>query len=90
MAAVAINNHLLQQEMSLLLDSFMSLMLKRLTKNQNIRENIVDVFRLLWSWQKEFMPASKQGPFASVKFTPEDMYELRVASWLHDVGKINP
>jgi len=30
----------------------------------------------------------KQGPFASVKFSEDQMRELRMAAWLHDIGKI--
>ena len=29
-----------------------------------------------------------QGPFAAVKFSDDQMRELRMAAWLHDVGKI--
>jgi len=28
------------------------------------------------------------GPFKSVKFTEKEMYELRIAAWLHDCGKV--
>ncbi len=31
---------------------------------------------------------AKQGPYASVSFTDEELYELRIAAWLHDCGKI--
>ncbi len=30
----------------------------------------------------------KEGAFASVKFSPEQLEELRMAGWLHDIGKI--
>src|ERR1035437_3427832 len=30
----------------------------------------------------------KQGPFSSVIFSEDQMRELRMAAWLHDVGKI--
>jgi hypothetical protein len=30
----------------------------------------------------------KQGPFAAVEFSEDQMRELRMAAWLHDVGKI--
>ena len=88
MAAVAINNHLLQQEMSLLLDSFMSLIAEAIDeKSEYTGEHCR---RVPWIVMElaERVHATKQGTFAGVKFTPEDMYELRVASWLHDVGKI--
>lgn len=32
--------------------------------------------------------ADESGPFKDRHFTPEDMEELRLAAWLHDVGKI--
>lgn len=30
----------------------------------------------------------KDGAFASIKFSPEQLEELRMAGWLHDIGKI--
>lgn len=30
----------------------------------------------------------KEGAFANVKFSPEQLEELRMAGWLHDIGKI--
>jgi HD-GYP domain-containing protein (c-di-GMP phosphodiesterase class II) len=30
----------------------------------------------------------KEGPFAAVHFTPEQINEIRIAGWLHDIGKI--
>ena len=30
----------------------------------------------------------QEGPFAKIIFTPEQMEELRMAGWLHDIGKI--
>ena len=29
-----------------------------------------------------------EGPFANILFTPEELEELRMAGWLHDIGKI--
>ena len=88
MAAVAINNHLLQQEMSLLLDSFMSLIAEAIDEKSEYTG--AHCRRVPWIVMvlAEKVHATKQGPFSGVKFTPEDMYELRVAAWLHDVGKI--
>ena len=31
---------------------------------------------------------AKDGPFADVRFSTEEMEELRLAAWMHDVGKI--
>ena len=28
------------------------------------------------------------GPFADFKMTDEDMYELHIAAWMHDCGKV--
>ncbi|HEX9733793.1 MAG TPA: HD domain-containing phosphohydrolase [Thermoanaerobaculia bacterium] len=32
--------------------------------------------------------ASRRGPLAGFRMSPEDRYELRIASWLHDCGKV--
>ena len=88
MAAVAINNYLLQQEMSLLLDSFMSLIAEAIDeKSEYTGEHCRRVPWIVMALA-ERVHDTRQGPFANVQFTSEDMYELRVASWLHDVGKI--
>ena len=29
-----------------------------------------------------------EGPFASIKFSDKEMYELKIAAWLHDCGKV--
>ena len=29
-----------------------------------------------------------EGPFAEIQFDDNELEELRIASWLHDVGKI--
>ncbi len=36
----------------------------------------------------EAIHKTKEGRFAKVKFSPENMHELKVAGWLHDIGKI--
>ncbi len=32
--------------------------------------------------------ASSQGPFRDIQFSDEEIYELKIAAWLHDCGKI--
>ena len=29
-----------------------------------------------------------EGPFAGIQFTDKEMYELKIAAWLHDCGKV--
>ena len=29
-----------------------------------------------------------EGPFAGIKFSDKEMYELKIAAWLHDCGKV--
>lgn len=36
----------------------------------------------------EAMNQEKEGPFADVHFSPEEIEEMRMAGWLHDIGKI--
>ena len=29
-----------------------------------------------------------EGPFANIQFSDKEMYELKIAAWLHDCGKV--
>ena len=88
MAAVAINNHLLRRDLSNLLDAFMSLIAEGIDeKSAYTGGHCRRVPKLVMAFAEK-VHGTQTGMFKDLTFTPEDMYELRVAAWLHDVGKI--
>ena len=36
----------------------------------------------------EAVQDTKDGPFADISFSDKEMYELKIAAWLHDCGKV--
>jgi HD-GYP domain-containing protein (c-di-GMP phosphodiesterase class II) len=88
MAAVAINNSRLRQELSGLLDAFMSLIAGAIDEKSEYTgghcRRVPDLVMRL----AEKVSKTEEGPFSDIVYGPEDMYELSVAAWLHDIGKI--
>ena len=87
-AAVSIDNRMLIDELKVLLDSFISLIAAAIdTKSPYTGGHCQRVPQLTEKLVRAACEA-QEGPFADFNLTEAEWYELRVACWLHDCGKI--
>ena len=88
MAAVSVNNTLLREELEALLESFIQLIAVAIDqKSPYTGGHCRRVPRLVMDLAHA-VNNTDEGVFANFKMLEEDFYELHVASWLHDIGKI--
>lgn len=88
MAAVSINNTTLREGVETLLESFIQLIAEAIDQKspytgghcRRVPRIVMDLAHAVHE--------TKEGVFADFKMQEEDFYELKVASWLHDIGKI--
>jgi HD-GYP domain-containing protein (c-di-GMP phosphodiesterase class II) len=87
-AAVALSNNRLIHDLENLLESFVKTIAATIDeKSPYTGGHIRRVAELTMSIANK-INETKQGPFAGVKFSNDQLQELRMAAWLHDVGKI--
>jgi len=87
-ASVALINARLVQELRLLFESFIRSIATAVDCKSSYTgghiKRVVDLTMLM----AEKMNSTTTGPFKDIRFSDEEMEELRIAAWLHDVGKI--
>ena len=87
-AAVAITNKNLIKDLENLFESFIKLIASAIDAKSPYTgghcERVPEITILLANADQE----TKDGPFADVTFTDKEMYELKIAAWLHDCGKV--
>ncbi|MFO7728119.1 MAG: HD domain-containing phosphohydrolase [Desulfonatronovibrio sp.] len=87
-AAIALTKTRLIQDLETLLNSFIKSIAiaidgKSAHTGRHV-DRVVELVQLL----ADAVSRDNNGPFSKVSFSLEEMDELRIASWLHDVGKI--
>lgn len=87
-AAVAITNVRLIQELEELLEAFIQLIADAIDEKSPYTGGHNKRVPTIAMMIAEKINDTEEGPLGPVKFTAEDMHELRIAAWLHDVGKI--
>ena len=87
-AAVALTNNRLISDLENLLESFIKTIATAIDEKSPYTGGHVRRVAQLTMTIANKINEKKQGPFASVVFTEDQMRELRMAAWLHDVGKI--
>lgn len=87
-AAVAITNVRLIEGLENLLESFIQLIADAIDEKSPYTGGHCSRVPALAILLAEKVNQSTEGMFADVQFSKEDMDELRIAAWLHDVGKI--
>jgi len=87
-AAVAITTVRLIEGLETLLESFIQLIADAIDEKSPYTGGHCSRVPALAVMLAEKVNQTKEGQFADVHFSPEDMDELRIAAWLHDVGKI--
>jgi len=87
-AAVALTNNQLIHDLENLLESFIKTIATAIDeKSPYTGGHIRRVAQLTMSIARK-VNETKQAPFAAVKYSEDQLRELRMAAWLHDVGKI--
>jgi HD-GYP domain-containing protein (c-di-GMP phosphodiesterase class II) len=87
-AAVTLSNSRLINELENLLESFVKTIATAIDeKSPYTGGHIRRVAELTMNIANK-INETQQGPFAAVKFSNDQLQELRMAAWLHDVGKI--
>ncbi len=88
-AAIALTKNQLIHDLKNLLNSFIkSIAIAIDSKSRHTGRHVDRVVDLVLLIAHEINMA-QEGPFKEVVFSPEETEEMRIASWLHDVGKIN-
>jgi HD-GYP domain-containing protein (c-di-GMP phosphodiesterase class II) len=87
-AAVALDNQQLLEAQKKLLDSFIELIASAIDAKSPYTgghcQRVPELTKMLAHAASE----QKEGPFADFDLTEEEWYELHIAAWLHDCGKV--
>ena len=87
-AAVALDNQQLLEAQKKLLDSFIELIASAIDAKSPYTgghcQRVPELTKMLANAACD----QKQGPFADFDLTEEEWYELHIAAWLHDCGKV--
>ena len=87
-AAVAVNNVRLIRETEQLFESFVQVMATALDERSAYTGGHVRRVMEMAMVVAEAINASDSGPYAEIRFSDDELNELRLAAWMHDVGKI--
>ena len=87
-AAVSIDNRLLIEELKLLLDAFIGVIATAIDTKSPYTGGHCQRVPVITEMLVKAACEARDGPFAGFDLTEEEWYELRVACWLHDCGKV--
>lgn len=87
-AAVAINNVRLIQETEALFESFVRVMATAIDERSPYTGGHIRRVAEMAMHVAEAVNACSEGPLAAVSFSEDELNEMRVAGWMHDIGKI--
>jgi HD-GYP domain-containing protein (c-di-GMP phosphodiesterase class II) len=87
-AAVAVTNARLIEETKNLFESLIRVLAVALDAKSPYTGNHVQRVALLNSALAQAIGEASDGPFAHVSFTRDQLEEIRLAGWLHDIGKV--
>lgn len=87
-AAPAIVNAQLLEDTQALFHSLVEVMATALDRKSPYSGNHIQRVAKLNAFIAETVNAKTDGPFADVNFSPDEIESIRLAGWLHDVGKI--
>ena len=87
-AAVAITNKNLIRDLEALFESFIKLIASAIDAKSPYTGGHCARVPEITIMLAEAVAATKNGPFADIIFSDKEMYELKIAAWLHDCGKV--
>src|SRR5690606_28448184 len=87
-AALALDSRMLLEAQGELLESFIRLIAAAIDSKSPYTGNHCERVPVLVEMLAEAACGMNQGPFADFNLSEEEWYELRIAAWLHDAGKV--
>ncbi len=87
-AAVAITNKNLIRDLEILFESFIKLIASAIDAKSPYTGGHCSRVPEITMMLAEAVNNCTEGPFADIHFTEKEMYELKIAAWLHDCGKV--
>lgn len=87
-AALALDNQLLLESQKSLLESFIKLIAAAIDSKSPYTGGHCERVPVLTEMIMEAVTSASVGPLAGYSMTKQEWYELRIAAWLHDCGKI--
>jgi HD-GYP domain-containing protein (c-di-GMP phosphodiesterase class II) len=87
-AAVAINTVRLIQDTEALFESFVKVMATAIDERSPYTGGHIRRVAEMAGVVAEAVDACRTGPLAGVRFSADRLNELRIAAWMHDIGKI--
>jgi HD-GYP domain-containing protein (c-di-GMP phosphodiesterase class II) len=87
-AALALDNKLLLEQQKALLESFIKLIAAAIDSKSPYTGAHCERVPALAEMLVESLCAAQHGKFADFRLDDEEWYELRIAAWLHDCGKV--
>lgn len=87
-AAVALDNQMLLEAQKTLLESFIQMIAAAIDAKSPYTGGHCERVPILTLMLAEAAQAATDGPFAGFRLSEEEWYELKIAAWLHDCGKV--
>ncbi|QPJ63300.1 MAG: GAF domain-containing protein [Candidatus Nitronauta litoralis] len=87
-AAIAITNVKLISDMERLFESFVQVMATAIDEKSPVTGGHIRRVANLTVLMAEEIHKINEGPFKNIRYTPEQLYEIKVAGWMHDIGKV--
>ncbi len=87
-AAIALDNKLLIEAQRELLESFIKMLASAIDAKSPYTGAHCERVPVIVEMLMREVCGSEDGPFADFKMTAEEAYELHIAAWLHDCGKV--
>ncbi len=87
-AGIALDNQLLLDGQKALLESFIKMIAAAIDAKSPYTGDHCERVPVLTEMIAESLCEARTGTFADFKLSEDDWYELRIAAWLHDCGKV--
>ncbi|MCH8157816.1 MAG: GAF domain-containing protein [Nitrospinae bacterium] len=87
-AAVAVTNAQLIIDMGKLFEAFVQVMATAIDEKSPVTGGHIRRVADMTLTMAGILNEQKEGRYKDVNFTPDQLYELRIAAWMHDIGKV--
>ncbi len=87
-AAVAITNQNLIKDLEILFESFIKLIASAIDAKSPYTGGHCSRVPEITMMLADSVNGMDHGPFSNINFSDKEMYELKIAAWLHDCGKV--
>ncbi|MGV7221318.1 MAG: HD domain-containing phosphohydrolase [Nitrospinales bacterium] len=87
-AAIAVSNVNLINDIEKLFESFVEVMATAIDEKSPVTGGHIRRVANLTMVMAEVVNEKKEGVFEKYNFSPDKFYELRIAAWMHDIGKV--